>query len=270
MSRIGLIAGKGCLPFIWAKAARQNGHEVYIYRLIKEEERALEEIADQVRNINVAALDELINTIKADDIKELVMIGKVEKALLFQGVQLDQRMQRLLAGLDVLQDDNIMLAFIKELASEGIKVIDQATYIKELFPEAGLLTSDKPDEQLLSDMKYGFQMAREIGRLDIGQTVVVKNRAVLAVEAIEGTDLAIKRGGQLGGAGAVVAKVSKPQQDWRFDIPTIGETTMSNLIEIKARGLVIEAGKTFIIEQESLIEEAERHGIVIMAMEAST
>lgn len=269
MARIGLIAGKGELPAIWARAAGEKGNEVYAFPLVEEADNPLEGIAAKVSYVNIGALDSLIAQLSRYEIKKVVMIGKVEKTRFFQDLNLDGRMKRLLAGLKELNDDAIMLAIVRELAREGIEVIEQSTYLEDLFPEPGVLTSHEPDEELLADMRYGFKMAREIGRLDIGQTVVVKDRAVLAVEAIEGTDAAIQRGGLLGGPGVVVAKVSKPRQDWRFDIPTVGANTLSNLIAVKARGLVIEAGKTFLLARERIIEEADRNEIVIMAMDSN-
>jgi DUF1009 family protein len=270
MSRIGLVAGKGYLPVLWARSAREHGEEVYVYQLVDDStDNSLEESVDQVKKVDIGQLDQLIETLYTDKIKQLVMIGKVEKSSLFQGLALDLRMKTLLAGLEDLNDDSIMLGIVDELANEGIEVIKQSSYLEHLLISPGVLTSRQPDEQLLSDMKYGFKMAREIGRLDIGQTVVVKNRSVLAVEAIEGTDRAIVRGGQIGGSGAVVAKVSKPQQDFRFDIPTVGETTLDKLIDIKARGLVIEADRTFMIDKEAFIKKAEKNEIVVMALENS-
>lgn len=270
MERVGVIAGKGFLPSIWVKAAREKGNRVYAFQLSEVADYSLEGIADQVKYFSIGELNNLIQSLHTLDIDKVVMIGKVEKSLLFSDIKLDNRMKGLLAELEVLNDDSILLAIVEELASEGIEVLKQSTFIEDLFPEPGVLTSLKPDEQLLSDMTFGFKMAREIGRLDIGQTVVVKDRSVLAVEAIEGTDQAIKRGGEIGGPGTVIAKVSKPGQDWRFDIPTVGLTTLQNMIAIKARGLVIEAGKTFLIDKTKLLEKAEENGLVVMALDTTT
>ncbi len=265
MRKIGLIAGQGSLPMLWTKAAQQKGYRVYAFPLLEQVDHSLTGIADQVRGVNIGALNDLINTLHQYDIKQLVMIGKVEKSLLFKDLVLDSRLEGLLAGLKQLNDDSILLGIVSELAQEGIEVLPQSFLIEELFPGRGLLTSRPPDQKLLTDLNYAFKIAREIGRLDIGQTVVVKNRTILAVEAIEGTDQAIIRGGELGGPGIVVAKVSKPQQDFRFDIPTIGETTIEKLIAVKASGLVIEAGKTFLLAREQVTSLAEENGIIIMA-----
>ncbi len=269
MSRIGVIAGKGYLPVLWAKSAKENGKEVYVYQLFEPADYSWEASVDQVRKVNIAQLDQLIKTLNNDQIKQVVMIGKVEKSILFEGLTLDIRMKKLLGELKDLNDDSIMLGIVNELAEENIKVIKQSINLEHLLISAGVLTNNQPDEQLLSDMNYGFKMAREIGRLDIGQTVVVKNKAVLAVEAIEGTDQAIIRGGRIGGPGVVVAKVSKPQQDFRFDIPTVGDTTLNHLIDIKARALVIEADRTFLIDKDDFIEKAEGKGITVMALKTS-
>ncbi|ACL70503.1 LpxI family protein [Halothermothrix orenii] len=270
MSKIGLIAGRGKLPAIWAASARDRGHDVYAFPIIEEADEGLKNIAKVIKPVNVGAFDNLINILIENDISKVVMIGKVNKTRLFGKTRLDARMQQMLANLRELNDDSILLGIVNELKKEGIEVLKQSTFIEDLFPTPGPVTSKTPDDSLLEDMKYAFKLARGIGGLDIGQTVLVKNRAVLAVEAIEGTDQAIKRAGELGGAGATMAKVSKPNQDFRFDIPTVGLTTLRNLIKIKARGLVIEAGKTFIVDREEFIETAEASGITVMALESAS
>ena len=266
MDRVGLIAGRGLLPAIWAEAAREKGCRVYAFPLLEAADCSLEGIAEQVAPLSIGELNALVNKLLELKLRRVVMIGKVAKSLIFKDIQLDSRMEGLLNRLELLNDDSILLGLVEELNSEGIEVIKQSTFIEDLFPESGILAGNRPDEQLFSDIYFGFKMAREIGRLDIGQTVIVKKRSVLAVEAIEGTDPAIRRAGELAGPGVVVAKVSKPQQDWRFDIPTVGLDTLANMIEIKARALVIEAGKTFLLEKESLLKKAEEEGITIIAL----
>ena len=153
---------------------------------------------------------------------------------------------------------------VKELEDEGIEVMDQTLLIKPLLPPPGVLTKRKPTEAELADMEFGFEMAKAIGGLDIGQTVVVKNRAVMAVEAIEGTDACILRGGFLGKGGVIVAKAAKPKQDQRFDIPGFGTTTIESMIHAGATGAVIEAGNTIIPEREKVIALADEHNITIL------
>ncbi len=168
MARIGLIAGKGYLPVLWAKSAREHGKEVYVYQLFEPADYSLEASVDQVRKVNIGQLDQLIKTLNNDQIKQVVMIGKVEKSILFEGLTLDIRMKKLLRGLKDLNDDSIMMGILNELAKEDIKVIKQSIHLEHLLISAGVLTNSQPDEQLLSDMNFGFKMAREIGRLDIG------------------------------------------------------------------------------------------------------
>ena len=264
--RIALLAGAGDLPLIWARAAREKGREVYVYNLVERVNSLLEESADQVKTVKVGLLDELIATLLADGIEELVMIGSIDKTMLFQGVQLDRRFQLLLAGLENLNNDSILSGIVNEFIQAGLQVLPQSIYLEELLASAGILSSQQPDEQLLSDLQFAFKIAREIGRLDIGQTVVVQNRTVLAVETIEGTDQAITRGGELAGPGVVVAKVAKAGQDFRFDLPVVGEGTLNTLIAVKARGLVVEAGNTLIIDKENFLKRAEENGIVVAAL----
>ncbi|MFW6021978.1 MAG: LpxI family protein [Halanaerobiaceae bacterium] len=266
--RIGLIAGKGKLPVFWTESAAKKGLDVFVYRLIESADQSFQ-TASQIRNVNIGQFDHLIKTLKKDGIEELVMLGKVEKSLLFQNLSMDRRIKGLFAQLENLNDDTIMLALVDEFINEGIEIGNQLDYLQDLLPSPGILTSCKPDEKILADIKYGFRMAKNIGKLDIGQTVIVKNKAVMAVEAIEGTDQAILRGGQLGGSGVVAAKVSKPQQDIRFDIPTVGNTTLENLIRVRAGALVIEANRTFLIDREDFLSKAEENNIVVMALAIS-
>ena len=195
------------------------------------------------------------------------MIGKVTKELLFNGaVQPDARMLQLIMSLPDRKDDTIMMAFVRELAKAGIQAFDQTALIRKLMPRRGTITKREPTEQERKDMEFGFRIAKELGRFDIGQTVVVKNRAVMALEAIEGTDACIERGGKLAYGGAVVAKASKPQQDSRFDVPTVGYRTIEQMAQVGATALAIEAGKTLLVEREQMIALADAKGISIVAM----
>ncbi|MCK8816356.1 UDP-2,3-diacylglucosamine diphosphatase LpxI [Natroniella sulfidigena] len=267
MAKLGLIAGNGNLPVLFAQAATAQGIDLVTITVTPEAASdELNKIVDQSYQISVGQLKEIITTLQDEEVEEVVMLGKVTKELLFQGIELDQEFKMLLAQLEEKNDDAIMLAIVDRLAEAGIKVSDQTKFIEELFPQPGVLTDIEPESQILDDMKLGFKQAKEIGRLDIGQTVVVKDGAVMAVEAIEGTDQAILRGGKLGQGEVVVAKVSKPKQDQRFDIPTVGLETLENLIKVDAAGLVIEAGETFIVNQEEFIKRAEENEIPIVAI----
>lgn len=267
MKTIGLLAGVGRLPVEFARAARGMGFKVIAIGVVPGVDPELADAADKFYMISVGELNNIITTLKTEQVGQVTMIGKVTKELMFAGtVQLDDRIKKLLAGLKDNNDDTIMLAFVRELAGEGIGVLDQTALIRSLMPEAGQITGRAPSVGEMADMEFGFKMAKNIGGLDIGQTVVVKNLAVMAVEAIEGTDACIRRGGGLGRGGVVVAKVAKPNQDLRFDVPSIGPDTLAAMIEVKAKALVIEAGATLLVEKEKVIRMADENGIAIVAM----
>ena len=267
MKTIGLLAGVGKLPVEFARAARGMGFAVIAISVVPGTDGELPSVADKHFQIGVGALSDILAKLKEEQVSQVTMLGKVTKEHMFTGaVQMDERMRRLLASLPDHSDDTIMLAFVRELAGEGIGVLDQTSLIATLMPAPGLLTSRQPTEAEQADMEFGLAMARQIGGLDIGQTVVVKNRAVMAVEAIEGTDACIRRGGALGRGGVTVAKAAKPQQDMRFDVPGIGPDTLKAMIEAGACALVMEAGKTLLVDKQQVLMLAEEHGITIVAM----
>ena len=267
MARIGLIAGAGMLPVYWAEAAQICGAEIITIGITPSTEGdLLQKYSSTYHAISVGELDNIIATLKKEGITEAVMMGKVEKSLMFQGLKMDQRLMKLLMGLHVKNDDAILLALVNELAGEGIYFLEQTVYMDDFVAREGnLLPEIAITPELQKDMEYGFRLAKEVGRLDIGQTVVVKDTAAIAVEAIEGTDQTILRSGNLT-RGAVVAKVSKPAQDFRFDLPTIGLTTMENLVKVGAKGLVLEADRTFFIERDEVLKLAQANGIAVLAM----
>ncbi|MBR3722797.1 MAG: UDP-2,3-diacylglucosamine diphosphatase LpxI [Selenomonadaceae bacterium] len=267
MQRIGLLAGAGHLPAECAKAAVALGFEVYAVGLLDETEDELESIATNYEKISIGQLDALLRHLKDNDIKQVTMIGKVTKELLFNGkVQPDASMLRLLMSLPNQSDDTVMLAFIDELRKAGMEAFDQTKLIKALMPEKGVLTKREPTESEQKDIEFGFKMAKELGRLDVGQTVVVKNLAVMALEAIEGTDACILRGGELAKGDAVVVKVAKPEQDNRFDVPTVGLKTIESMVKVGAKTLAIEAKETLLVEREKVLVLAEANGISIVAV----
>ncbi|MBD3878832.1 MAG: UDP-2,3-diacylglucosamine diphosphatase LpxI [Quinella sp. 1Q5] len=267
MERLGILAGAGKLPVECARAAQQLGYEVYAVGLLASSDTQIAQFAKDYQFISVAQLETILNYLKQNQIQKVTMIGKVTKELLFNGsVQPDARMLQLIMSLPDRKDDTIMIAFVRELAKLGIQTFDQTKLIRKLMPHRGTITQREPTEQERQDMEFGFRIAKELGRFDIGQTVVVKNRAVMALEAIEGTDACIERGGLLAHGGAVVAKVSKPQQDNRFDVPTVGYHTVENMAKVGAVALAIEAGKTLLVEREQMVSFADAKGISIVAM----
>jgi len=263
--KLGLIAGMGELPIAIAGEAKSQGYTICAIALEPLADRSLSSHVDEIKWVNVGKLGTLINSLKKSGIKEAVMAGKVSKTLLYKSkITPDLRAVKLLLTLKDRRDDSILLAIAKELADEGIELLDITLFSTGLLMPEGVLTKNKPSNDERKDIEFGWKMAKEIGRLDIGQTVVVKNRAVMAVEAIEGTDEAIKRGGRLAGEGAVVVKVSKPNQDMRFDVPAVGLQTLSAMQEVKARVLCVEAKKSLILNKDKLLEEAKIAGISIV------
>jgi hypothetical protein len=263
--KLGLIAGMGELPIAVACEAKSQGYTICAIALEPLADKSLSSHVDEIKWVNVGKLGTLINSLKKSGIKEAVMAGKVSKTLLYKSkITPDLRAVKLLFTLKDRRDDSILLAIAKELADEGIELLDITLFSKGLLMPEGVLTKNKPSNDERKDIEFGWKIAKEIGRLDIGQTVVVKNRAVMAVEAIEGTDEAIKRGGKLAGEGAVVVKVSKPNQDMRFDVPAVGLQTLSSMQEVKARVLCVEAKKSLILNKDKLLEEAKIAGISIV------
>lgn len=261
---IGLIAGRGNLPVeVLAEIKRQGAISVVVG--VKGEAGAeISGLADYYRELVVGHLGEIIDYLKSYPVQEVVMAGKVTKEALFHG-GFDLKIQQLLQNLPEKNDDAILLAIVKEFEKNGLPVSKQTDYLKALMAKPGPVIGEITPVEL-ADIKLGFRMAKAIGGLDIGQTVVVKQGIVLAVEAIEGTDQAIIRGGKFGGAGAVVVKVSKPNQDERFDVPTIGKSTIESMISAGASVLGIEADKTIITEEKQLYELASMHKIKIIAI----
>jgi len=266
MTKIGLIAGNGNFPLAFARAAKQKGIQVIAVAHEGETLPELAESVDRIFWIKVGQLGKLIAIFKEEGVVDVLMAGGIKKTHLFDGGMPDLRGMALLAKMIYKKDDSILRAVAQELESEGITVRESTLYLDNIVASPGILTKRKPSKDERLDIEFGWDLAKEIGRLDIGQTVVVKGRAVLAVEAIEGTDEAIRRGGLLCGTGAVVVKVCKPQQDLRFDLPAIGDLTIRTMENVKASCLAVEAGKTIIIERETVLREADRAGISIIAL----
>lgn len=265
MKKLGLIAGTGDLPKVIASSARAKGYRVIAIALDSLTDISLSSYVDEIKWVNVGKFGQIINYFKKSDVKEAVMVGKVSKSLLYKSkITPDLRAIKLLFSLKDRKDDTILLAITEELQREGVKLLKITNFSSDILTPEGILTKSEPSDNEWKDIKFGFRIAKEIGKLDIGQTVVVKDQAVMAVEAIEGTDEAIKRGGELAGPGVVVAKVSKPNQDMRFDVPVAGLNTLKSMIDVNARVLCLEAQKCIILEKDKLIKEADYAGIVIV------
>jgi UDP-2,3-diacylglucosamine hydrolase len=265
MRKIGLIAGNGNFPIAFARAAREKGLHVIAVAHEGETMPELAELVDGIFWIKVGQLGKLIKIFKDQDVSDVLMAGGIKKTRLFDGGFPDLRAVALLAKMIHKKDDSLLRAVAEELESEGITVRESTLYLDNLLAKPGVLTRRKPSRDEQKDIEFGWQMAKEIGKLDIGQTVVVKDQAVLAVEAIEGTDEAIRRGGGLCGEGAVIVKICKPQQDLRFDLPAVGIQTVKSMAGVRASCLAIEADRTIVLDREAVVAEADRAGISIVA-----
>ncbi|MDY6029008.1 MAG: UDP-2,3-diacylglucosamine diphosphatase LpxI [Acidaminococcaceae bacterium] len=266
METLGILAGVGHLPVEVARSAKKLGYEVIAIALVPGTDAELADSVDSYYEINVGRVGKIISVLKQHHVAKVTMIGKVTKEVLYKvgAIVPDLRALKILASVPDRRDDTLMKAIVYELESEGMEVMDQTILIKPLLPAPGVLTKRAPTETELVDMDFGFTMAKAIGGLDIGQTVVVKNRAVMAVEAIEGTDACILRGGYLGKGGVIVAKTAKPAQDQRFDIPGFGTKTLEAMIHAGATGIIIESGNTLIVEREKTIALADANNITIV------
>jgi DUF1009 family protein len=262
----GLIAGDGELPAKFVESAKKSGFKVITISLSPDNRNELNRISDKVYVCGPGEIQKVADFLHKENVRQVTFIGKVNKGMLFRNPRLDSRALRLLRENLRLNDNAVMLALINELKIENIDVIDQTIFIKELLVPKGVVGKVQPDENQKIDIEYGYNLAKEIGKLDIGQTVVVQNKMVLAVEAIEGTDRAIRRGCGLGKKNATVVKVSKPAQDKRFDIPAVGLKTLKVMKKCGAKVLAIEAGETFILQKEEVIKFADKNNIVVVAV----
>ncbi|MBU1006239.1 MAG: UDP-2,3-diacylglucosamine diphosphatase LpxI [Candidatus Omnitrophica bacterium] len=265
-NRIGLIAGNGRFPILFAQAARKKGIEIVAIAISGETSKSIEHNADKIHWLGAGELGKLSGIILDEKLTSIVMAGQVKHKTLFdRNIKIDKAMQSLLDNVRDKKTDSLIGAIAKKLESLGVKLLDSTTFLSEYLPEKGLLTKNPLGEKILEDIDFGREAAKVIAGLDIGQSVVVKDKVLLAVEAIEGTDEAIKRGAKYGKEGIVVVKVSKPGQDMRFDIPIIGPDTIKLLKKVKAACISIEAKKTLIIDKKETIDIANRSGIGIIA-----
>jgi len=266
MERIGLIAGNGQFPLLFAQTVRKEGRDVVAVAHEGQTLSELNQYVDKILWIKVGQLSKMINFFQEHGVKEVVLAGGINKSMMFTQFRPDFKALFLLSKLKNKNDDTVLRAFAHEMEKEGFTVVNSTLYLSSITPKPGRLTSRPPSEEELKDIEFGWKIAKGIGEMDIGQSVVVKNQTVLAVEAIEGTDETIRRGGRLGKGGIVVVKVSKPTQDLRFDAPAIGPGTIMTLKEAGATVLAIEAGKTIILDQEKMVKLANQENICIIAL----
>jgi DUF1009 family protein len=261
--KIGLIAGKGQFPLLFAEAARRRGLEVVAMAHRGETDPGIEPLVQQCHWIFVGQVGKLIRAFKEAGVTRAVMAGGVSRGRLFRDFRPDFRALAIIRRVGAGHDDRILRGLAAELEKEGITIVSSLLYLDELLAQPGPLSRRRPTAAELEDIGYGFRIAKEVGRLDLGQCVVVRRQVVTALEAIEGTDDTIRRGGRLAGKGAVVVKVSKPGQDLRFDLPTVGKNTIEVMAEVEAGVLAVEAGKTLIFDRQEMVALADKAGIAV-------
>ena len=267
--KIGIIAGGGQFPLLFAQAVRRHGLKVYAAAHQGETDETLADQVDALQWVRLGQLGKIIDFFKKEGVTKTVFIGSITKTNIFRDVRPDLKGLGLWNKIDIKQDDSILRAIADRLAKDDIEVVASTSYVPELLFPQGILSRKKLTKEQKNDIVFGWKIARAMGSLDIGQCVVVRNQTVLAVEAIEGTDAAIRRGGTLGKEKAVVVKLKKPNQDLRFDLPAVGEKTIKSMLEVKAAVLAVEAGYALFFDRESVIRAADAAGIVVVGVTES-
>ncbi|MGL1932038.1 MAG: UDP-2,3-diacylglucosamine diphosphatase LpxI [Desulfotalea sp.] len=265
-SHIGVIAGGGQFPLLFIDAARKAGRKIFVIAHKNETDPEVAKKADDVIWVKLGQLGKVVKFFRDNGVAETVFLGTITKTRIFHDIMPDVKALALWNKIDIKQDDAILRAIAKCLEGEGITVLESTLYLRELLFPQGVLTKKKLSKDQKRDIEFGWQNARAIGAMDIGQTVVVRNCSVVAVEAIEGTDAAIKRGGELARENAVVVKVRKPGQDFRFDLPATGITTIETMSEVKAKVLAVEAGQSLLFDPDGMIDAANNAGITVVGV----
>jgi len=267
MSKIGLIAGAGELPVEFSKSAVSKGKQLKIYGIKGITDKKIQKIAP-TQWLHLGQAQKLIDSMKNDRIKDVVMLGKIEHYhLLYSIHRFDKRAKEFFGQLMDKRAKSILEAVLNELKKEGFNPIDPSPFLSELLVPEGFIAGEKDlPKKLMDDAVFGLNIAKEIAQLDIGQTVVVKDKIVIAVEGIEGTDRCILRGGELAGEGTVVCKVARKNQDMRYDVPVIGTKTLKSMKKARSKLLAVEAGKTFMVERENFKNLAEKYKISVVGV----
>jgi hypothetical protein len=266
LSGWGLIAGNGRFPFLVLEAARSQGIDMAVLALREEASPEIEQIASRLHWVSLGELSRALELLHQEGVTRAVMAGQVKHKQIFSSIRPDWRLAKLLFSLPFKNTDSLIGAVARVLKEEGIELVDSTAFLKPLVPDAGVLTRRAPDAHEAADMSYGRTIARAIAALDLGQTVVVRDGACVAIEAMEGTDETIERAARIAaGSPLVVVKVSKPRQDMRFDVPVIGLATVEVMRTCGVTALAIDAGRTLLFDRARLIEAADAAGVAIEA-----
>ena len=266
MATIGLIAGGGRFPLLFAESARRAGHRVVAAAHVNQTDPALERLVDGCTWVKLGQFGKVLEVLQAAGCTQVVMLGSIAKARFFRDAWLDGLGVQLVARLAVKSDDNLLRAIASALEERGLPVTDPSAFLQDRLAQEGVMGKRQPTEAQWADARYGLELARAIGRLDLGQTVVVKEQVAVAVEALEGTDACIRRGGELAKEGGVVVKAVKPQQDRRFDLPAVGPDTIDSMREAGCQVLAVEAGSTLVMDLDEMVRRADKAKIALVGI----
>lgn len=260
----GLIAGNGQFPFLVVEGARRAGASLSVVAIKEETDPRINDAAETVSWINIGQLGKMIDFFKTNGVQKVIMAGQVKHVQIFSGAIPDMRMMKMLWNLPRRNTDSLIGGVADEMAKEGIELIDSTYFVKDHLAPLGAMTKRKPSQIEQENVDYGLHIAAEVARLDLGQTIVVRAKACVAVEAMEGTDATIKRAGELANGKLTVVKVAKPDQDMRFDVPVIGVPTVETMIAAGATCLSVTAGKTLIFDRNEMLQLANKHDIALV------
>ncbi|MCD9188725.1 MAG: UDP-2,3-diacylglucosamine diphosphatase LpxI [Pyrinomonadaceae bacterium] len=268
--KFGLIAGNGQFPFLVVEGARKAGASLSVVAIKEETDRSIENIADKVIWVGIGQLGKMISFFKKEGVEKAIMAGQVKHVQIFSGAFPDWRMAKMLYNLPRRNTDSLIGGIADELAKDGIELIDSTYFMQEHLAHEGVLSKRKPSDFESGNIGYGLHIANEIARLDLGQTIVVRANACVAIEAMEGTDATIKRAGELAKGKLTVVKVAKPNQDMRFDVPVVGVPTIETMIRAGATCLCLTPDKTLIFDREKMLKLANENKICIVSATKET
>jgi DUF1009 family protein len=264
--KLGLIAGNGKFPFLVLEGAKRAGASVSVAAIREETDPEIEKLAENLIWVGIGQLGKMLRFFKAEGVERAIMAGQVKHVQIFSRAIPDVRMLKMLLRLPRRNTVALIGAVAQELAAEGIELIDSTYFLKDELPQPGNLSKRKPDERERADIEYGLEIANEIARLDLGQTIVVRDRACVAIEAMEGTDAVIRRAGQLVRGRLTIVKIAKPDQDMRFDVPVVGLPTIQTMSEAGATCICLTAGKTLIFDREEMMALANKNKMAVLAV----
>jgi len=264
--KFGLIAGNGKFPFLVVEGARKAGASLAVVAIKEETDKRIEAAAEKVLWVGIGQLGKMISFFKREGVERAIMAGQVKHVQIFSGALPDVRMLKMLYNLPRRNTDSLIGGIAGELAKDGIELIDSTYFVPDYLAREGVLTRRKPNEAEQANIEYGLHIAGEIARLDLGQTIVVRASACVAIEAMEGTDACVKRAGELAKGKLTVVKVAKPNQDMRFDVPVAGLPTIETMIDASATCLCLTAGKTLIFDFREMTALADKNKISIVAV----